>query len=84
MIVSNSFSPLVDNSSFSDLPQTLQHPLNPVSMNERIVLYSGQVNLTQLDLSFDADTDIFWEWFPSPQIRFQVPIVPSGFFPTHG
>lgn len=63
-----------------EFPRALCPAIPPGDPNTAIPLYSGQIDFTQTDKTFRTDACIFLAWPPSPQVRFQIPHVPSGVF----
>ncbi len=68
-------------SIFPSFPQAIRPPFPLGAPNDPIRLYTGLVEFTQLDKSFQAETQISLTWLPSPKIWFAVEALPEGVFP---
>jgi hypothetical protein len=69
-------------SSLPEFPKPLSPPIPLGDPNTPIPLYAGPIDFTQGNKTFRAEASISLAWLPAPRVRFDIPTLPTGVFPT--
>ena len=52
-------------------PEPIDPPIDPVALNEPVLLSSGPTKVTEAGTEFTADVFLHLSWIPTPRVRFE-------------